>query len=50
MNVSGTFRKNPLVEILLSSNKPTRLFQLMLGEGQHAFRAHGMYYLHIHLE
>ncbi|PYH98060.1 FAD/NAD(P)-binding domain-containing protein [Aspergillus ellipticus CBS 707.79] len=34
LNVSGTSSR-------VSSGKPTRLFQLLVGEGQHAFRAHG---------
>ncbi|GIK07468.1 hypothetical protein Aspvir_003134 [Aspergillus viridinutans] len=42
MNISGTSAKNSNVSRWLSSAKPTRLFQLVLGDGQHAFVAHGL--------
>ena len=31
----------------MASGRPDRLFQLVLGEGQHAFKAHGMFYFGI---
>jgi hypothetical protein len=41
MNISGSFAKNAFVSKWLSSDDPTRLFQLLLGDGQHTFAAHG---------
>jgi hypothetical protein len=41
MNISGNSTKNAFVSKWLSSDDPTRLFQLLLGDGQHTFAAHG---------
>jgi hypothetical protein len=42
MSVSGSSIKNSLISKWLSARDPTRLFQLVLGDGQHVFTAHGM--------
>ncbi|EAW17024.1 uncharacterized protein NFIA_003800 [Aspergillus fischeri NRRL 181] len=42
LNISETSAKNSNVSRWLSSGKPTRLFQQVLGDGQHAFVAHGL--------
>lgn len=42
MNVSGKSSKNSFLSNWVSPGNPTRLFQLLLGNGQHAFSAHGM--------
>ncbi|KAJ5913560.1 CAZyme family AA3 [Penicillium tannophilum] len=41
-NVSGKSSKNPFLSNWVSLGNPTRLFQLFLGNGQHAFTAHGL--------
>ncbi|CAG7934649.1 unnamed protein product [Penicillium olsonii] len=42
MNVSGTSANNGFITNWLSPRDPTRLFQLTLGNGQHAFSAHAL--------
>ncbi|KAJ5150109.1 CAZyme family AA3 [Penicillium atrosanguineum] len=42
MNVSGKSSKNSFLSNWVSPGNPTRLFQLFLGNGQHAFSAHGL--------
>jgi hypothetical protein len=42
MHMSGTSAKNSSLLRWFPSGSATRLFQLVLGDGQHAFLAHGM--------
>lgn len=42
LSVSGSASGSSVLSKLLSFRNPTQLFQLFLGDGQHAFSAHGM--------
>lgn len=41
MSISGGSSRNSFLPNWLSFDNPTQLFQLFMGDGQHAFSAHG---------
>ncbi|KXG53031.1 uncharacterized protein PGRI_000810 [Penicillium griseofulvum] len=42
VSISGSSAKNSFISKWMSPGDPTRLFQLVLGDGQHSFAAHGL--------